>query len=145
MLAFAQVSIAKEIAVKISPIKEIKTSTPELQEGDTIYFEVVDDVFVNSKLYIKAGEQVTGIVTTLEENGFVCKEAVVYAEDFKTKNINHKTEHLKGLIYRHGNTHWMFGQFFNEPDNNLIKVFRGGEVFIKPEETFTMYLEAKND
>lgn len=138
--ALGQVSIAKEIPVNIKPVSKITTSNVNLQEGDQVNFVITDDVFINSKLYLKKNESVSGIITSLEENDYLYKPANLYIDNFVTKDADEKTIKLKGIVYKKGNDHWMITQFIPFP----CAVLRGGEVQIKPKnkkDVFTLILE----
>lgn len=138
MLLSSCVAISKELQVKVySPVK-ITTSNPHLQEGDNISFILAEDVYLNSKVYLKKGEAVSGIITNITNNGFVCKEASIYAENFKVKNINERLVSLNGVVYKKGRTHELFTQFIPF----VPEIIRGGEVQIKPQkDTFILYFE----
>lgn len=138
ILLFAQMTTAKELQVKVySPIK-ITTSNSHLQEGDSINFILANDVYLNSKVYLKKGETVSGIITSINNNGFVCKEASIYAENFKVKNVNGKRVSLNGVVYKKGRTHELFTQFIPF----VPEIIRGGEVQIKPQkDIFILYFE----
>lgn len=135
-------SIAKDIPVKIKPLVKISTSNNKLHEGDNINFVIAQDICINSKLYLKAGSPVIGVITSLVDNDFTCQEASIYAEHFKTKDVNGKTINLNGIVYKKGRNHWMLTQF-------LVGVYifiRGGEAQIVPnKDFFNLYLEANND
>lgn len=128
---------AKEQIVTLYAPAKITTSNLNLKEGDQINFAVADDIYVNSKLFIKKDEKVTGIITGLEPNGLQCKEASIYSENFKTTSTDRNEIKLDGIIYKKGRTHWMLTQFLP-----LIPTFiRGGEVQIKPNDTFELLLK----
>jgi hypothetical protein len=132
-------SFASEQLVTLYSPAKITTSDLNLKEGDEINFAISKDIYVNSKLLIKKDEKVTGIITSLEPNGFGCKEASIYSENFKTKSIDGKEIKLSGIIYKKGRTHWMFTQFIPL----LPTTIRGGEVQIKQNDTFELILEEK--
>ncbi len=128
---------AKEQIVLISAPAKITTSDVALKEGDEINFVLVKDIYVNSKLYAKKDEKVRGLITSLEPNGFNCKEASIYAENFVLNSVDGKEIKLDGIVYAKGRTHWMFTQFIP-----FIPTFiRGGEVQIKPNDTFELILK----
>ena len=131
-------SFAKEVDVVIEPTHKITTSNPNLREGDDVDFIAAQDVFLNSKLYIKKGSPAVGIVTSIENNDFLYKEASLYAENFKVENIDGKMVKLTGIIYKTGNKHQNITQLIPA----ALWVIRGGEVQIKPQkDTFTLFLE----
>lgn len=126
----------EQIVNLYAPVK-ITTSNVNLKEGDEINFALSKDIYVNSKLYARKDEKVTGLITSLEPNGFACKEASIYVENFKTKNVDGKEIKLDGIIYHKGRTHWMFTQFVP-----ILPTFiRGGEVQITPEDTFELIMK----
>lgn len=132
-------SSAKEQVVTLYAPAKITTSDLTLTEGDNINFAISNDIYVNSKLFIKKDEKVTGLITSIEPNGFGCKEATIYSEHFKTKDVDGKEVKLGGIIYVKGRTHWMFTQFIPV----LPTFIRGGEVQIEPNDTFELLLEEK--
>lgn len=141
VFSYAHFALADDIEVMINPAASITTSNVYLQEGDEIKFVLAKDVYVNSNLYLKKGIPVTGVITSIEDNDFFYKEASLYAENFKTKDVNGKTVKLKGIVYKKGNTHWKLTQFLPR----IVWVLRGGEVQMKPEkDSFILFLEDKN-
>lgn len=131
----AQSAFAQEIPVRIKPLKKITTSNIDLKEGDEVDFVIVEDVLINSKTHIKAGEPVTGIITTIEENNILAKPAKLYIENIKTKNIDGQRVNLKGLVYKSGNDHNEIMEFLNP------EIVRGGEVQILPKkDEFIVYI-----
>lgn len=126
---------AKEYAVMIKPANKISTSDETLKEGDFVDFVTVESVSApNFKL--AKGQKVTGLITSLEPNGFWVKPASVYIENFKTKDSNNNLVKLNGIVYKQGS------DYHNVMDFILIETIRGGEVNILPEkDTFTLYVE----
>lgn len=141
IISFGQAVLAKDIPVVIRSENVITTSSSKLQEGDKINFIVLQDVFVNSKLYLKSGTLVTGIITSIEDNDFLYKEASLYAENFITTDVNGQKIKLNGIVYKKGNDHWKLTQFIPF----AMGILRGGEVQIKPCNSFTLFLESKNE
>jgi hypothetical protein len=136
-LALVQnIVLSKEIPVKIKPVCKITTCNLNLKEGDTLDFVVADDVFINSKLYIKKGQAVSGVATSLKDNNYLIIPAKIYIENFRTTNVENHRVKLKGIIYKSGNDHHVFGEIF------VFDLLRGGEVQITPEkDEFTIYVE----
>lgn len=137
LLLFPSHVFAKDIIVKIYAPKKISTSNINLQDGDYVEFKILSDVVLNSNLYIKKDESVSGLVTDMHDNQFGSKEASVYIENFTVKNTVGKTINLDGFIYKKGNNHWMYIQVF--PGLHLF--VRGGEVQIRPKDTFDLYIK----
>lgn len=129
---------AKDIPVKIKPEYKITTSSVNLTEGDNVDFIISEDVFLNSKLYLKKGQKISGCVTHLQPNGFLAEPATIYIENFKTNDSGGSPTNLKGVVYKEGNDHHVFTEFF------FFETLRGGEVQIKPEkDEFMLYVEEK--
>lgn len=141
-LSTLQITAANEIPVSIKPSAKITTSNVNLQEGDSVNFIIKNDIYVNSKLFLKKDEPVSGTITNIEDNGYLYKPATLYIDNFVTENINGKQTKLKGIIYKKGNDHAVITQFIPLP---LIWL-RGGEVQIKPQkDVFTLILEDKDN
>lgn len=136
ILLLANNVFAKEISVKIKPEKKITTSNLDLKEGDSVNFIVSEDVFVNTKLYLKKGQNITAMITDIEDNDFFITPAKILIENFKAVNNLNKPIKFKGIIYKKGTEHPKINEIF------VFDVIRGGEVQIKPEkDEFTIYLE----
>jgi len=137
LISLGQFVLAQELPVKVYTPTKITTSNRNLKEGDELKFMVGQDIYLNSKTYIKKNTIVTGVITSMENNDFECKEASIYAESFRVKNIDGKSLKLKGFIYEKGRNHWMFTQIIP----GLDFFIRGGEVQIKPKSIFELQLE----
>jgi len=127
---------SKEIPIKIRPEHKITTSNVNILEGDSADFIISEDVFVNSKVFIKKGQKVTGVITSIENNDYFVKPATIYIENFKTINTSNTPIKLKGIVYKTGSEHPKFTELF------IFDLLRGGEVQIKPEkDEFIMHIE----
>lgn len=134
--------VAKEIPVKIKPITKITTANTNLQEGDNVNFEVVDDVLVNSHIYFKKGAEVVGEITSIEDNDYLYTPAKLYIEDFKARNTDGNMIKMNGAIFKAGNDHSWLTQFIPLP----FVYLRGGEVQIKPkEDIFILFLKESDN
>lgn len=122
---------AQTETIKVTPAETISTTRKnQLNEGDFVNFKVVEDYET-----IKKDEIVTGVVTSIEENGFAGKEAQVLIENFK-----HNNEPLYGEIYLHGNVHKKLNEFVDSSFSGFPIWMRGGEVIARPnEQTFLLY------
>lgn len=142
ILLFGQIIFAQTTPVKIQPKEKITTANSNLQEGDSLNFTIKEDVFINSKLYLKQGELVSGTITSLERKDFLYKPASIYIENFVTKNNEGKKVKLDGIIYKKGSDYWMITQFIPIP----LFALKGSNVKIKPDkDVFILYLGGKND
>ena len=128
-------AFAEKVLVKVTPAKTITTAKKNsLCEGDYVDFKTTE----NTKAF-KKGEIVTGVVTSLEENGFAVKEARVLIEDFHTKD---KT--LDGEIYLHGGLHKKLNDFVEGSLPECSVWIRGSEIIIHPDEQeFILYAEVE--
>lgn len=136
-LSFANTTLAKDIIINVTPEKTISTSKKySLQEGDYVNFKVIEDTTL-----LKKGELITGVVSSIEDNGFSGKEAQVLIENFK-----YNDEPIKGEIYLHGSVHRKMNEFVDRTFNDffIFMFIRGGEVIVKPDEQyFILYAEEK--
>ena len=134
--------LAAEIPVKLEPLSKITTSKGSLQEGDSITLSIAENVYSNSRLFIKKGELATGIITSLENNDFTAQPASIYAEQFRTKSVDGKMVKLKGIVYKSGRTHSFVTQYLE----NGFQLIRGGEAKIVPKkDSFTLFWDEKNN
>ena len=139
LLLIFQQAFALETVVKITPAKFYSTCNSNPKEGDYLDFITLEDVGS-----FKAGTKVTGLLTERKENGFSCKVASFYIEQFKINGKN-----LSGVIYQKGNEHQVYFEYFDwifslplkifSPENSFV---RGGEAFLRPDkDVFTLYLK----
>lgn len=124
---------AEKVLVKVTPAQIITTSKKNsLKEGDYVDFKTVE----TTKAF-KKGEIITGVVTSLEENGFQVKEARAVIENFRCKNIA-----LEGEIYLHGGLHKKLGEFVERTVSECSVLLRGSEIIVRPDEQeFLLYAE----
>lgn len=142
ILIFGKPIFAKTIPVQIKPAVKVVTSGIKLQEGDNIPFVIINDVYIDSKLYLYGGEKVLGTITNLKQNNFLYEPAEIYIENFHTIDTTGKSVKLDGIIYKKGNDFGMITQFIPFP----CFAIKGGQARLKPKkDVFTLYLESKND
>src|SRR5574344_1297011 len=127
IILLTTINLSKAETITISPINKITTSTPILQEGDSLEFNDT-----------KTGETITGTVTDYEPNGFLGQDATLLIENFKIKSTGEK---LNGLIYCKGNEHNQIMEFV--AGFSATPFVRGGEVKILPTEQFTLERNGK--
>lgn len=139
VLLLCQQTFAVEIPIKITPAKEYSTCKNQPKEGDFLYFVTIEDT-----KEIKAGTEVVGLLTERKENGFSSDVASFYVEQFKIDKKN-----LNGIVYKKGNEHSLYFEYFDwlvsiplkifSPENSFV---RGGEAFLIPhKDVFTLYLK----
>jgi len=83
-------AFAEKIPVKIEPAQVISTHHDEVEVGDWINFEVVNDVYVDDNLYIKKGTKISGVVDFFHPNGWGGDSADIVFKKFYTTDVNHK-------------------------------------------------------
>lgn len=124
-LLLANAVYAENITVKVTPAQKISTAHKNsLAEGDLVKFKVTEDNAV-----LKKDDIITGIVTSIEDNGFAGKEAQVVIEEFRCGE-----KKLDGEIYLHGNVHKKLNDFVDGNMSDFTVFVRGGEVIVKPDE-----------
>ena len=122
---------AKEIVVEITPVSEITTCRDEIQEGDYVKFKVVKDACP-----LKKGDIVTGMITSIEDNGPFGKAASILIENLMVGNIK-----LKGNVYADGEPK-KYKDLYENCSRGVLS--RGHEVHIKPDrDVFIIYMEQK--
>lgn len=118
-------AFAQNLTIKVTPAELITTTRKNsLSEGDYVNFKVVEGAG-----HFQKDSIVTGIVTSIDDNGFAGKEAQVLIENFKCGD-----EPLYGEIYLHGNVHQKLNEFVDNSFSSFPIFMRGGEVIAKPGE-----------
>ena len=118
-------AIAKDVVVKVTPAQIITTAHKNsLAEGDYVDFKVTETDAV-----FHQGDTVTGIVKTIDDNGFAGKEAQVIIGEFKCGE-----KHLVGEIYLRGSVHKKLNEFVDSQFSGFPVIMRGGEVIAKPNQ-----------
>ena len=88
VLASTVPAFAEKISVKIAPAQIISTNLDEIEVGDRINFEAVNDVYINSKLYISKGSKIVGVVDFVHNNGWGGDSAEIVFKNFYTTDVN---------------------------------------------------------
>ncbi len=81
---------AEKVPVRFSPAQIISTEHDEVQLGDWIEFKIVNDVYLDGKIYLKKGTLIIGVVDFVHENGWVKDKAEISFKTFYTKDVNGK-------------------------------------------------------
>ena len=90
LLCSVNIVLAEKVMVKVTPAQTITTAKKNsLSEGDYVDFKTTE----TTKAF-KQGEIITGVVTSLEDNGFAVQEARAVIEHFRSKD-----KFLEGEIY----------------------------------------------
>lgn len=141
MSLFTLPAFAEKISVRISPIKLISTNKDEIEVGDKIPFQVVNDVYVNRKLYIKKNTLLVGIVDFVHPNGWAGDNAQITFKNFQAKNINNEKIKISYPLTIEGgmetgqSTKQIIGYF-------LTYLFRGAEIYVEPDtKVYNIFIE----
>lgn len=142
LLIFASTaSFAEKIPVKIAPTKMISTHHDEIELGDNIPFEIVNDVYIDDKIYLKKGTIVLGTVDFVHPNGWAGDNAEIWFKSFSVKQPNCKNFDIDYSLKIKGNS---------ERANNIkqalayyvIRLVRGSEIFIEPDsKIYNIFIE----
>lgn len=81
---------AEKIPVRITPVQVISTHHDEIEVGDWIKFEVVNDVYSGDNLYVSKGTKIVGIVDFVHPNGWAGDGAQIKFKKFVTTDVNNK-------------------------------------------------------
>lgn len=146
-------AFAEKIPVKLENIALISTHHDEVQLGDFIPFKVVNDVYVNHKLYIKKGTKALGLVDFVQDNGWAGYGAEVRLKNFITKDTNDKIVAINYPIILDGNAETFASTVNYAADKSILLTLIGGigdvfmfirghELGIKPNQaTFNVFIE----
>lgn len=139
-LFLALPAFAEKIPVKIEPAEIISTHHDEIELGDWIKFEAVNDIYLNKELYIKKGTPVIGVVSHFHPNGWLGDSAEIKFEKFMTKTADGKKIQISYPLTIDGNS----------AKSNDIKTYlaycltfwiRGSEIKIEPDmATFNLFI-----
>lgn len=125
LILLTNTAFAENSTLKVTPAQTITTARKNsLSEGDYVDFRIIEGAGKFQK-----GSIVTGVVTSIEENGFAGKEANVLIENFKCNE-----EQVYGEIYLHGNVHKKLNEFVDSSFSGFPIWMRGGEVVARPGE-----------
>jgi len=132
-LSFA-IYVEEKIPIKIRPIDPITTTYDQVEVGDNIRFSVVDDVYVNDKLFITQDTEMYGIVDFVKENGWFGDNAEVEFRVFKVRNAQGKLTTFSSELSLDGfNTLRWYNPKWKRFFNYCSLIFRGNEVDIHPD------------
>lgn len=138
---FSQSAFAAKIPMKISPIQLISTEHDEVEIGDWVKFTVVNDIYVDNKLYIPKNSYLFGIVDFIHPNGWMGDSAQITFKEFYTKDtLNNKVTIysplvIDGMIKEIND----YKQFLKALGSCLT---RGREIYIEPDEkVYNIFIE----
>lgn len=132
---------AEKIPIRIAPIQVISTNNNEVEVGDLIEFEIVDNVYKDGSLYLKKGGRIFGIVDFVHPNGWLADAADIKIKYFKTVDINNKKIEIICPININGNK--LVKKDVKECILLVSSIFtRGHEIYIEPDsQIFNIFIE----
>lgn len=156
ILAFiiAAPAFAEKIPIRLAPVQIISTHHDEIEVGDKIEFETVNDVYIDNNIYIKRNTRIVGIVDFIHPNGWGGDAADIVFKTFYTKDINNKKVTITYPLDINGNserTNDIKNIAFSRANNFMVYlteiphfafIFRGSEIFIEPDtRTYNIFIE----
>ena len=88
VFVFSLPAFAEKIPVKITPAQIISTNNDEIEVGDRINFEIVNNVYINDTLYLQKGTKLIGIVDFVHNNGWGGDSADIIFKKFYTSSFD---------------------------------------------------------
>ena len=132
IVAFAQISYAEKLPVKITPTQTISTHTNEIEIGDWIKFKTVNDVYYKNKLFIKKDTPLVGVVDSIHENGLLADNAEIIFQTFYVRNVDKDLVKINYPLYIGRKNSVCKGT-----GDKIVKyigvIFRGNEIKVEPE------------
>ncbi len=153
ILIFSAPAFAEKIPVKLANTSLISTHHDEIQLGDYIPFIVVNNVYVNNKLYIKKNTKALGLVDFVQDNGWAGYSAEIVIKKFMTKDTQGNIITIESPITLDGKAETFESTVNYITDKGIIltifgslgDVFmfiRGHEIKIHPEHVaFNIFIE----
>ena len=139
--SFTAPAFAEKIPIKLTSTELLSTKYDEIEVGDLIDFQTLQDVYINDKLYIKQGTKVVGVVDFLHNNGWGGDNAEIKIEKFVLKNIDGKKITINYPIRINGNSETANG-FKQVILANIFILIRGSEIYIEPSKiNFNIFIE----
>jgi len=164
-LLFAVPAHAEKIPVKIAPIQVISTNLDEIEVGDWLNFEVVNDVYRDDNLLIKKDSKVIGVVDFVHQNGWGGDGAEIELKTFYVMDVSGKKLTIVSTLVINGDAATANGAksylsnavrrvpvrpFIDTSSHLLINLatlakpllfIRGSEIYIEPDTvTFNIFL-----
>lgn len=128
---FSNSAFAQKVSVRIAPAEIISTHNDEVEVGDWIQFEVVNDVFVDSNLFIRKDTPIQGVVDFYDPNGWSGDYAEIRIKKFETVDTQGKKVEIESVIIIDGRD--LKIDTFKKGVIWVLSNFRGREVFLEPD------------
>ena len=146
LITYTPIDFSKleKISVKLKPINYITTRNKTLKEGNNIEFVLVQDFFLNKKLY-KKGTKINARIENIILNQAYGLPARIEIGDFRIDNTK-----LDGILTQQGAnralwvipTGYIISAFFGV--GFLIYPIRGGHAKLKQEKTYFLDINVVN-
>lgn len=142
ILISVQSAYAEKVPVRIAPTQLISTHHDEVEIGDWIPFEIINDVYVNNKLYIAKGTPIYGFVDFFKPNGWVTDSAEIYFKKFETKDADDKKITINyPLKISYNSIKQKDIKLYFARTWRLFSFVRGAELYIEPDTTvFNLFI-----
>lgn len=131
-----------KIPIVIKPIENIKSEL-EINEGQSIQFKVVRDVFYNDKLIIKRGAPIFAKVSVIITPGMNGIPASIILKDFETKALNTGKLTPEYEIFGQDRSLFVFPLKWAltplPPTGSLTNFIMGGHAKLKMKKHLTIY------
>lgn len=133
-------SYAEKAPVKITPYQVISTNHDEIQIGDWVEFEAVNDVYLNDKLYVKKHTPIVGVVDFVHPNGWAKDNAEIAFKTFYTTDVNNKKVEISYPLNIRGEV--LTDSYIKKITvQYLCGIIRGSEIYIEPDTmTFNIFI-----
>lgn len=132
---------AEKIPVKIKNAQLISTKCDEVQVGDYIKFEILNDVSVGDTLYLRANTPIYGLVDFIHSNGWSGDNAEIRFKSFYTKDVDNKKVVINYPVIINGNKE-QANDFKQLLAYEILFLFRGSEIYIEPNrQSYNLFIE----
>lgn len=143
ILITAMPTFAEKVPVAITPLQIISTNHDEIETGDKVDFQVIEDIYSNKNLYIPKYSLIVGTVDFVQPNGWGGDPAEIRFNSFETIDIN-KNKFvipcnlcIKGTNDKANNSKQVF-----QYTSWLLMFIRGSEIFIEPDtKVYNIFIE----
>jgi len=132
---------AEKIPVRIAPLQHVSTEHDEVEVGDWIAFQNIQDVYLGDKLYLKKGAHVNAIVDFVSPNGWGADDAEVKFKTFNAVDAdNKKIEINYPLTLKKESSDAKTVR--DEVSYYGLRLIRGAEVDVEPDtKIFNIFME----
>jgi len=141
IIFIVQSANAEKLPIKITPIQEISTCKDEIEVGDWVKFKVLNDVYYNENIYIQKDTVVTGVVDSVHENGIIADNAEIKFKKFMLRDVKNNLLTINHTLVLNRDNFECY-KFLDKMTKYVGFIFKGNEVYVKPETTvYNLFLE----